>query len=77
MRTSLGAAGIAALAVACCARLPLLVAVGLSVALLAWIGGISVGALALAGAIGLLTVRARRRRAAAFVVPGEKATEVA
>jgi hypothetical protein len=53
------------LVVVCCAGLPLLVAAGLSVAAFALIGGITVGAIALAAAIALLVVQARRRRARA------------
>ena len=63
MRSGLGAGAVALLAVACCAGLPLLVAAGLSVAAVALIGGITVGAIALGAVIGLLVVRARRRGA--------------
>ena len=61
MRTRLGAAGIALLAVVCCAGLPLIVAAGLSAAAFAWIGGIAVGIAAFAVAVAILVVRARRR----------------
>jgi hypothetical protein len=67
---------VATLAVACCA-LPLLVGAGLSVALFAWVGSILVGAVALAAAIALIVLRARRRRAADCHVPTEKLKEVA
>jgi hypothetical protein len=67
MRGSLGAAGIAVLAVACCAGLPLLLAAGLSIAALAWIGGVAVGFVALAAALALIVLRVRRRRAACNV----------
>lgn len=74
-RSGLGVGAVALLAVVCCAGLPLLVAAGLSVAALAWIGGVAGGALALAAAIGLLALRGRRRRAAC-AVPDEKLRKV-
>jgi Flp pilus assembly protein TadB len=73
----LGAGLVALLAVACCAGLPLIVGAGLSVALLAWVGGIVAGVVALAAALALIALRARRRRAAACNVPEEKLKEVA
>ncbi len=73
----LGAGLVALLAVVCCAGLPLLVGAGLSVAILAWVGGIVVGVVALAAALALFVLRARRRRAAACNVPGDKLKEVA
>ena len=76
-RAGVGAAGIAVLAVVCCAGLPLLLAAGLSVAVLAWVGGIAVGAIGLAAAFGLLALRARQRRAAACAGPGENAGRTA
>ena len=72
----LGAGMVALLAIVCCAGLPLLVGAGLSVALLAWVSGIVAGVVALAGALALLGLRARRRRAACNV-PREKLKEVA
>jgi maltodextrin utilization protein YvdJ len=60
-----GLAGIALLPIVCCIGLPLLIAAGLSVAAFALIGGITVAAIALAAALVLLVVRARRRRACA------------
>ncbi len=60
MRDGLGGLGVAILAVVCCAGLPLLVAAGVSVAALAWIGGLALGLAALAIAIALLVLRARR-----------------
>ncbi len=62
LRKGIGLGGIALLAIACCIGLPLLVAAGFGVAAVALVGGITAGALALAAAIGLLIVRARRRR---------------
>lgn len=61
----LGVGAVSLLAVVCCAGLPLLVSAGLSVALLTWVGGIAVGAIALAAAIVLLAFRTRRRSVAA------------
>ena len=60
----LGALGIAALALVCCAALPLLVAAG-SVVAVARIGGLGLGAVALGAAVVLLALRVRRRRSAA------------
>ena len=68
MRGMLGLGGVGLLAVVCCAGLPLIVAAGLSAAALAWIGGVAVGLLALAVAVALLVVRARR---AACAVPSK------
>ena len=62
LRRNVGFGGIALLPIACCIGLPLLVAAGFGVAAVALVGGIAVGALALGAAIGLLIVRARRRR---------------
>ena len=76
MRGSLGAAGIAVVAVVCCAGLPLLVAAGLSVAALAWVGGIAVGFVALATALALIVLRVRRRRAAICTLPSKSLEEV-
>ena len=61
----IGMAGLALLPIVCCVGLPLLLAAGLSVAAFALIGGITVGAVALAAAVALLVVRTRRRRACA------------
>ena len=72
----LGAGMVALLAVVCCASLPFLVGAGLSIALLAWVGGIVVGVVALAAALALF-VRRARRRVAACNVPREKLKEVA
>ena len=76
MRSSLGAAGIAVLAVVCCAGLPLLVAAGLSAAAFAWIGGIVVGVVALAVGIVVVVLRVRSARRAACSVPVRSAKEV-
>jgi hypothetical protein len=61
----IGLAGLALLPIVCCVGLPLLLASGLSAAAFAVIGGITVGAVALAAAVALLVLRARRRRACA------------
>lgn len=63
MRTGLGSAGMALLAVVCCAGLPLLLAAGLSAAAFAWIGGIALGAVVFVAAVALLIVRGRRHSA--------------
>lgn len=65
MRKGIGLGGLVLLPIVCCVGLPLLVAAGASVAAFALIGGITVGALAFAAAIGLVVVRVRRRRACA------------
>lgn len=67
MRGGLSAAGIAILAVVCCAGLPLVVAAGLSAAAFALIGGIAVGALVLVFGIVLVVLRLRSSRRAASV----------
>jgi Flp pilus assembly protein TadB len=73
----LGAGLVVLLAVVCCAGLPLLVGAGLSVAVLAWVGGLVVGGVALVAALAFFVLRARRRHAAACNVPKEKLKEVA
>lgn len=60
-RKSLGAGGLALLALACCAGLPLVAAAGLSAAALAWLGGMAAGAVALAVLAAILITRAGRR----------------
>ena len=75
-QSGLGVGLVSALAVVCCASLPLVVAAGLSVALLAWIGGIAVGAVAPTAAIVLLALRARRRRVAGCAAPSGEVKEV-
>jgi len=72
MRTSLGTAGIAVLAIACCAALPLLVAASLSAVAFALIGGLAAGAIAIAAGIILLVVWTRRRRACATPMPSTR-----
>ena len=69
LRRNLGIGGVALLPLVCCIGLPLLVAAGLSVAALVWIGGIGVDAVALVAAFVLLYVRARTRRSSAVPVP--------
>lgn len=63
-RKSLGLAGIGVLAIVCCAGLPLILAAGLSAAVLAWAGGLAAGLIALGFAVAFLVVRARRRSCA-------------
>lgn len=67
MRASLGAVGVAFLAVVCCAALPLLAAAGISVAALTW-GGVVVGAIVAVAAFSFVFLR-RRARASACRVP--------
>ncbi len=65
MRSSLSAAGLAVLAVGCCAALPLVAAAGLSAAAFALVGGIAVGALVLVAGIVAVVLRVRSTRRAA------------
>jgi hypothetical protein len=58
-----------ALPILCCLGLTLLIGAGLSIAALAWVGGLALGGAALAFAIVLLAVR-RRRSAAGGVRRG-------
>lgn len=67
MRASLGAVGVALLAVVCCAALPLLAAASISLAALTW-GGVVAGAIAAVAAFSLVFLR-RRARASACRVP--------
>ncbi len=60
MRASLGAVGLASLAVVCCAALPLLVAASISLAALAW-GGLVVGAVVAIAAFSFVVLRRRTR----------------
>lgn len=60
-RGGLGAVAVAALAVGCCAGLSLVVAAGLSVGLLAVVGGLAVGLVGLTAAALAVIVRRRRR----------------
>ena len=66
----LGFGLIALLPIACCVGLPLIVATGISVAGIAWAGGIALGVAAFAAAVVLLSTRARtRRRSGSFASP--------
>jgi hypothetical protein len=60
--TSLGVAGLLALPIVCCVGLPLLAGAGLSVAAAAWMGGLGLGALALAAVPAVIVWRGRRQR---------------
>ncbi|MDQ2910932.1 MAG: hypothetical protein M3R39_07960 [Actinomycetota bacterium] len=60
----LGVGALIALPIVCCVGLSLLVGAGLGVAAVAWIGGLALGMVALAVAVVLVAVRARRRGAA-------------
>ncbi len=64
MRSGLTAAGLAVLALGCCAALPLVAAAGLSAAF-ALIGGFAVGALVLVAGIVAVVLRVRSTRRAA------------
>ena len=61
MRKTLSVGGLALLALACCAGLPLVAAAGLSAAALAWLGGIAAGTVASAVLAAILITRAGRR----------------
>ncbi|MDQ3381793.1 MAG: hypothetical protein M3546_16005 [Actinomycetota bacterium] len=69
MRKSLGLGGIALLSIACCVGLPLIVTAGFSVAAVAWVGGIAIGAIALAAALTLLALRIRTRHSCKISAP--------
>lgn len=60
MRASLGAVGLALLAVVCCVALPLLVAASISAAAFAW-GGLVVGAVVAIAAFSFVFLRRRTR----------------
>ena len=53
---------LALIPLACCIGLPLIAAAGISAALAAWVGGITVAALVLIAAAAALILRARRQR---------------
>ena len=74
LRTSLGLGGIGVLAIVCCAGLPLILAAGVSAAVLAWAGGLAVGVIALVVAVALLVVRARRRSSAVPSTPTRRSS---
>ena len=69
VRKGLGLGGIGLLSIACCVGLPLIVAAGFSVAAFAWVGGIAIGAIALAAALTLFAVRIRTRRSCKVFCP--------
>ena len=54
--------GLIALLPICCLGLPLLVATSVSVAAVAWIGGIAAAAVAFAAVVVVVAARVRRRR---------------
>jgi Flp pilus assembly protein TadB len=62
--TQLGVGALVALPLVCCVGLALVVGAGLGFAAVAWIGGLALGMVALAVAVVLVAVRARRRGAA-------------
>ena len=69
VRKDLGLGGIGLLSIACCVGLPLIVTAGFSVAVFAWVGGIAIGAIALAAALTLFAVRIRTRRSCKVFAP--------
>jgi len=71
---SLGVGGIGLLAIACCAGLPLILAAGVSAAVLAWVGGLTAGLIALGFAVALLVIRARRRSRALPATPSRRSS---
>jgi hypothetical protein len=62
---------IAIIPIVCCLGVPLMLAAGLGVAALALIGGITVGAVALAAAIGFFLLRAGGSRGSARRILGD------
>jgi membrane protein implicated in regulation of membrane protease activity len=60
-RSNLGLGLLALIPIACCIGVPLVAAAGVSVAVAAWSGGITLAALVLIAAVVLLAVRVRRR----------------
>ena len=71
--TGLGFVLIPLLLVACCAGLPAIAAAALSVAAIAWVGGITVGAITFVIAAVLLWLRRRARRGG-FPIQPERRT---
>ncbi len=69
VRKGLGLGGTGLLSIACCVGLPLIVTAGFSAAAFTWIGGIAIGAIALAGALTLLALRIRTRRSCKTSAP--------
>ena len=65
---------LALLLIACCVGLPLIAAAGISVAAVAWVGGLALGAIALVAAVFFLVVRARAKERAASFSPPERTT---
>lgn len=60
--------------IACCVGLPLVAAAGISVAAVAWVGGLALGAVAFLAAVVFLVVRARAKERAASFSPPERTT---
>lgn len=60
MKDGLSMIGVAALAVTCCAGLPLLIAAGVTAGAIAWIGGVALGAGVFA-AFGVIAIRRWRQ----------------
>jgi membrane protein implicated in regulation of membrane protease activity len=60
--SNLGLGVLALIPVGCCVVLPLIAAAGVSVGLVAWVGGILLAGLVLVASAALLVMRARRRR---------------
>ena len=61
-RSNPGVGLLALIPIACCIGLPLIAAAGISVALAAWVGGITLAALVLIVAVAVLVLRTRRHR---------------
>ncbi len=61
-RSNLGVGLLALIPIACCVGVPLIAAAGISVALVAWAGGITLAALVLILAVAVLVLRTRRHR---------------
>ena len=61
-RSNLGLGVLALIPIGCCIGLPLIAAAGISVALAAWVGGLTLAALVLIVAVAVLVLRTRRHR---------------
>ena len=70
--TPLGVAALVATSVVCCVGLSLVVGAGLSVAAAAWIGGVGLGAVALAATLALIVASVRRQDAVSPTSPARR-----
>ena len=77
VRKGLGLGGTSLLSIACCVGLPLIVTASFSAAAFAWVGGIAIGAIALAAALTPLALRIRTRRSCKTSAPPTSTTRSA